>query len=424
MNQPWLGTSAAGLLDLRSTPFDSVYPGVEVHATAIDNILNQNFLQSPSWIVGVDIVDILLSLSITFVLLLLPGALMSFFFLTLFLVLMFLLHYYVMMDKGFLLNTFFPLVGISILFVIGESINYFFEMKQKDRIKRKFATKVSAAVVEELIEHADEHLFSVKEKEITILFSDIRDFTSISEQLGSAKMLIQLLNEYMTPMVDIITKYKGTVDKFIGDAIMAYWNAPIDVKNHADKALQSAIEQIFALENLNKKLTQEKKPNIRIGIGINTGVSVVGEMGSTGRSDYTCIGDAVNLASRAEGLCKPYGSSIILSEFTKNALQEKEYLFRELDTVRVKGKKKPITIYECMGYKNKYWVNFNEENNKIYIQALQHYKNAHFKEALQLFEKLNSLNEEKLYKLYIERCEHYIKHKPENFDGVFTFITK
>jgi len=418
------GTSAAGLLDLRSTPFDNAYPGVEVHATAIDNMLNKNFLQSPSWVAGVDIVDIILSLSITFALLLFPSALMSFFLIALFILFIFFLHYHLMIDKGFLLNTFFPLVSVSILFVIGQSINYFFEMRQKENIKRKFSTKVSAAVVEELIQQADENLFSVKEKEITILFSDIRDFTSISEQLGSAKMLIQLLNEYMTPMVEIITSYKGTVDKFIGDAIMAYWNAPADVEKHADKALQSAIEQIFALENLNKKLTQEKKPNIRIGIGINTGLSVVGEMGSKGRSDYTCIGDAVNLASRSEGLCKPYGSKIILSEFTKNALQNSNYFFRELDTVRVKGKKRPVTIFECMGYENRNWVNFNEYSNKIYLEALQYYKNSHFEEALKLFKMLNDLDKEKLYQLYIERCEHYIVHKPKNFDGVFTFVTK
>ncbi|WP_457749056.1 CHASE2 domain-containing protein [Sulfurimonas sp.] len=419
-----LGTSAAGLLDLRSTPFDNVYPGVEVHATAIDNILNTNFLQSPSWIVGVDTIDIFLSLAIAFTLLLIPNALISFFAFILFIAAIFYFHYYMMIDKGLLLNTLFPLLGLAVLFIVGEAINYFFETKQKEKIKRKFATKVSSAVVEELIKNSNEDTFDVKEKEITILFSDIRDFTSISEKLNSAKALIVLLNEYMTPMVDIITHYGGTVDKFIGDAIMAYWNAPIDIKNHPDKALEAAIEQILRLQVLNIQLTKENKPNINIGIGINTGVSVVGEMGSKGRSDYTCIGDAVNLASRAEGLCKAYGSNIILSEFTKNKLIKKHYFLRELDIVRVKGKEKPVTIYECMGYKNNSWVTFKENDNKMYKEALQLYRNSQFKEALVLFTKLNTSNQQKLYAVYIQRCEHYIKNRPENFDGVFTFVTK
>ncbi|SFV58338.1 Adenylate cyclase [hydrothermal vent metagenome] len=419
-----IGTSAAGLLDLRSTPFESVFPGVEVHATAIDNLLNGEFLQTPSWILGADIVDIALSLVIAFSLLLIPSAIASFSLLVLLLFAILFLHYYLMIDKGILLNTLFPLLGVSILFVFGESINYFFEARLKERIKKKFATKVSPAVVEELIARGDENSFDVKEKEITILFSDIRDFTSISERLGSAKALIALLNEYMTPMVDIITKYNGTVDKFIGDAIMAYWNAPLEIKNHPDRALESAIEQILTLQKLNRKFTQENKPNINIGIGINSGVSVVGEMGSYGRSDYTCIGDAVNLASRSEGLCKPYGSRIILTEFTKKLLIKEEYFIRELDRVRVKGKHKPVTIYECMGYKDNSWVVFSEKEHSIYTEALALYRDSKFESALLLFKKLHALQEQKLYKLYIERCEHYIRYRPENFDGVFTFITK
>ncbi|WP_418640965.1 CHASE2 domain-containing protein [Sulfurimonas sp. ST-27] len=419
-----VGTTAAGLLDLRSTPFDSVYPGVEVHATAIDNILNQEFLARPSWIIGFDIVDIFLSLSIAFGLLLIPNAMLSFTFLTLFITGLLFMHYYTMTEKGLLINTLFPLAGISFLFVIGEAVNYFLESRQKERIKQKFATKVSPAVVEELIANADSDTFDVKEKEITILFSDIRDFTSISEKMDSAKSLINLLNEYMTPMVDIITKYKGTVDKFIGDAIMAYWNAPTDVQDHPDKALQSAIEQILRLETLNIKLSKEKKPNINIGIGINTGVSVVGEMGSIGRSDYTCIGDSVNLASRAEGLCKVYASKIILSEYTKKMLKKDNYFLRELDTVRVKGKNKPVTIYECMGYKEKHWVNFNENDTRIYTEALKLYKNSHFKEAKKLFTRLNNANVQKLYTIYIQRCEYYIHNRPKDFDGVFTFTNK
>jgi adenylate cyclase len=419
-----LGTSASGLLDLRSTPFDSVYPGVEVHATAIDNILNGDFLSKPPWIIGTDIVDILVCLIIAFVILLIPSALLSFGIFTAFIFGIFYLHYYYLTTEGLLLNTFFPVIGVSLLFIIGESINYYFETKQKEKIKKKFAAKVSDAVVEELIKSNSDNILEAKEENITIFFSDIRGFTSISEQMGSAKELINLLNQYMTPMVEIIAKHNGTVDKFIGDAIMAYWNAPVHIKDHADEALKASIEQIFKLQELNIKFKQENKPNIDIGIGLNTGDSIVGEMGSFGRSDYTCIGDPVNLASRAEGLCKPYGAKIILTEFTKALLTKDEYFIRELDVVRVKGKEEPVKIYECIGYENQTWVKFSKEENNQYQEALALYKNSDFKSALDIFEQLNEQNTHKVYALYSDRCKHYIDNPPSNFDGVFTFVTK
>lgn len=418
------GTSAAGLLDLRSTPFDSVYPGVEVHATALDNIINQNFLSKPSWVFSADLFDILVMSILTFGIILIPRAFISFLlFLTLNIFLIF-AHYYMMNTQGILLNTFFPIISIFTLFLVGESINYFLETKQKEKIKQKFATKVSSAVVEELIKNNQNDILEGKEEQITIFFSDIRGFTSISEAMPSAKDLIALLNAYMTPMVEIIDKYQGTVDKFIGDAIMAYWNAPIAVTKQADKALQASIEQIFELEKLNQKLHVEKKPKINIGIGLNSGISVVGEMGSSGRSDYTCIGDPVNLASRAEGLCKTYGAKIILTEFTKELLEESCYALRELDRVRVKGKEEPITIYECFGNDKKTWISFDEPQEKEYLEAMELYRKSLFSDALKIFLNLFENSNQQLYTLYIERCEHYEKHPPKDFDGVFTFTTK
>jgi len=419
-----LGTSASGLLDLRSTPFDSVYPGVEVHATAIDNILNSDFLSKPSWIMGVDVIDIFITLIIAFGIILIPSAVFGFTSFALLMSAITYTHYYYMTVEGILLNTFFPLMSVSLLFVIGESINYYFETRQKERIKKKFAAKVSPAVVEELIKSNSDKILEAKEENITIFFSDIRGFTSISEHMGSAKDLIELLNEYMTPMVEIITKYNGTVDKFIGDAIMAYWNAPVHIKDHADEALKASIEQIFELEKLNIKFAKENKPPINIGIGLNTGASVVGEMGSSGRSDYTCIGDPVNLASRAEGLCKPYGAQIILTEFTKALLKQDNYFIRELDIVRVKGKEEPVSIYECIGYRDKTWVKFSDDDYKNYLKGLELYKNSDFQSALNIFNTLNEQNEQKVYGMYAQRCKHYIENPPTNFDGVFTFLTK
>jgi adenylate cyclase len=416
-----LGTSAAGLLDLRSTPFESVYAGVEVHANAIDNILNQDFISKPVWINGVDVVSIVLVGVLSFFILLINSAVVSFLlFVALNFGLLF-LHYKSMFDAGLVLNTIIPFLMLNLLFILGQGVNYLFESRQKELIKAKFSKKVSSAVVEELIKSSDDALEG-KEEEITIFFSDIRGFTSISESMGSPKALIALLNAYMTPMVETIVRYQGTVDKFIGDAIMAYWNAPMRVENHPDKALRASVEQILSLKALNETFKQEGLPLIDIGIGLNTGLSIVGEMGSRGRSDYTCIGDAVNLASRAEGLCKPYGAKIILSEFTQEKLKE-EYALLELDVVRVKGKEEPIRIYECYGDFRGVWKDYDKYKLE-YMNALGLYRQGEFEKALEEFCKIGQITDAKLISLYIQRCEHYVKNPPMNFDGVFTFETK
>jgi adenylate cyclase len=270
------------------------------------------------------------------------------------------------------------------------------------------------------------------EREVAIFFSDVRGFTVISEYMKKgaktagegAKNLIQFLNEYMDPMTEIIMEEEGTIDKFIGDAIMAYWNAPNDVENFADKALTAAIRQINYLKPLNEKLAKENKPAIDIGIGLNVGYAVVGEMGSKGRSDYTVIGDAINLGARLESLCKSYGARIIISEYLKDKLT-KEYIFRDLDLVKVKGKSEPVEIFEV--------YNFGKPNQRLkeelelFNKAVHIYRNSQFKEALKIFKEINSWKDKanlKIYDIYIFRCEHYIKEPPKDFDGVWTHTTK
>lgn len=416
-----LGTSAAGLLDLRAMPFDNVYPGVEIHANVIDNLLAQDFISKPSWVQALDIliifsVAMLLSAILAYTsafVSLLAVALFSFSFLG--------LNYYMLFEYGLILNLMFgvlTILGVTILALVA---NYFLESKQKEMIRAKLAKKVSPSVVEDLLKNPDLGILEGREREITIFFSDIRGFTSLSEAMGSPKALIEFLNNYMTPMTDIIMKDGGTVDKFIGDAIMAYWNAPADVSNHQDAAVSAALEQMEALKHLNERLVVDKKPTIDIGIGLNTGLATVGEMGSEGRADYTVIGDPVNLASRLEGLNKPYGTHIIISEYTKAGLK-KPYVIRELDKVRVKGKKEPVAIFEVLaaGVPGGELVQEIEEYNG----ALADYRSSGFAQALARFKALNTKNACHLYELYIERCEHLIENPPENFDGVFTFTTK
>lgn len=440
-----LGTSAAGLLDLRSTPFDSVYAGVEVHANALDNILNKDFISKPIWVVGVDLLSIALISLITFFILLLPSAIASFTFLIVLNINIIGAHYYCMVHEGILLNTILVLFALNIIFVLGQGINYFLEIKQKEMIKGKFASKVSPAVMNDILSSGGDVLAGM-EKEITVFFSDVRNFTNISEALGDPKTLIRFMNTYMDPMTEIIIKSGGTVDKFIGDAIMAYWNAPLDVEDHADKAVSATLEQLHRLQSLNESIRinpefinavtmADKKgvPIIDIGIGLNTGVAIVGEMGSSGRSDYTVIGDPINLGARLESLCKYYNSKLNISNFTKEQLKG-EYIFRFLDLVTVKGKSEPIEIWQIHDFDKErehslYGVSKEQINKELtlYHHAISLYKQASFQEALVIFQEIehwNNKTNQAIYNIYIERCLHYIEFPPVAFNGVFEHTTK
>ena len=418
-----IGTSAIGLYDLRTTPFDSAFAGVEVHANAIDNILSGDFIYKPSYADGVTVILVVFSsflivfsvTSMNFY-----GKILTFFAASFLYVWG---SYYALFHEGIILNILFPLAAISLAFVTTLAFDYFYSIKSERAIRAKFASKVSKSVMDDILKNTNGNELSIKNKEVTIFFSDIRGFTSISEKLG-AKELIALLNRYMQPMSEIIIKNQGTIDKFIGDAVMAYWNAPLDTQNHADLAVKSALEQFEALKILNSQLEKENLPQISIGIGINTGEVIVGEMGCEIRSDYTVIGDAINLGSRLESLCKFYGSNLNISNFTKERLKEK-YIFRFLDLVRVKGKNEPVEIWRVLGYGEA--QSELKKELEIYDKAIALYKKAKFLEALEIFKELEikaNKQDKKIYEIYIARCEQFIKTPPSDFDGVFDHATK
>ena len=443
-----IGTSAAGLLDLRATPLESVYPGVEVHANVLDNILTNDFIVKPSWIDGLNLLHIfILSFLLIFIIAYSPPTIAVILITTLFALDIYFL-YYTLFSQGIIVNILFPIITMILAIIIAFISNYFLETKYNQSIKNKFASKVSKDVMDSLLENPDDNSFATMEKEITVFFSDVRNFTNISEAIGDPKLLIEFLNEYMDPMTDIIINQQGTIDKFMGDAIMAYWNAPGEVPDHAKKAVNATLEQLHLLGTLNEKVKKDPRFNnivqmankqgvepLDIGIGLNTGIAIAGEMGSSQRSDYTVIGDPINLGARLESLCKYYDSKCNISEYTKAQLDELDYIFRFLDLVTVKGKSEPIEIWQIVDY------NRDESLHKLYQVskdtlleeiALHHkaialYKNGEFKEALNIFQTLENNKDktnDKIYKLYIERCEHYIDSPPENFNGVFIHKTK
>ena len=350
-----VGTSAVGANDIRSTPIESFLPGVQVHAALLDNMLEEHFIKSPIYRDLIDFSTLFLIAVFCFLILSVERYLTQFLaMLALFLGFLY-LHYSLMLGSlGLVFTTFAPLMCSVLIFFLGIFLNYYFEGRQKELLRQKFASKVSAQVVNELINSESSDALVAKEREISIFFSDIRDFTSISEKLNPAR-LVQMLNEYLTPMSEVIIEKGGTIDKFIGDAVMAYFNAPGELQAHADAALEAAIEQIKRLEELNKSLIEQGFSPLNIGIGINTALCVVGEMGSVQRSDYTCIGDGVNLASRIEGLCKEYRANILISEFSLAKLKDPaRYELKSVGFCKVKGKEQEVELFRCFGFKGEH----------------------------------------------------------------------
>jgi adenylate cyclase len=256
-------------------------------------------------------------------------------------------------------------------------------------------------------------------REMTVLFSDIRGFTNISEGLDP-KQLTQMMNEFLTPMTKIIHEHRGTIDKYMGDAIMAFWGAPLRDKNHAQHALNAALQMNASIKEINEKFAAKGWPAIRMGFGLNTGNMVVGNMGSSFRMAYTVMGDSVNLGSRIEGLTKNYGVDIIVSEFVK--AQIPGMFYRELDIVRVKGKNRPVAIFEPLG---KELTKETLDELNLYHEAIKSYRNGDWGLAGKQFKALEKMFSHPLYILYTERIKQFKKTpRSTNWDGVFTYESK
>ncbi len=416
-----VGTSAPGLLDLRSTPVENVFPGVEVHANLISGILDGRIRHHPAWVTGFEflqliLVAILLGAALTW----LPP--LSATLVTVAITLGVLALSVIAWQYNLILPLASTLVLIALLFVFHMTWGFFAESRGKRRLARMFGHYIPPELVDEM--NRSGHRFSLEgeNRELTVLFSDVRGFTSISEGLEPTQ-LTALMNALLTPLTRVIHQHRGTIDKYMGDAIMAFWGAPLSDENHARHALQAAFDMMRALKDLQREFRQRGWPEIRIGIGINTGSMNVGNMGSEFRVAYTVLGDAVNLGSRLEGLTKAYGVDIIVSESTRE--QVPDFVFRELDRVRVKGKQEPVAIFEPLGHKNDLDAAVRDELNR-YRQALRAYRRQDWDGAEVDFYNLSREHpHSRLYALYLERIARY-RHSPpgEDWDGTFTHGSK
>ncbi len=417
-----VGTTAPGLLDLRSTPVQHLYPGVEVHANIISGILDQDIRQVPDYKMGYEVaIIIIMGLLMTFAFPLLSPLFTSLLASILLGGLIF-VDYYIWSAHLTVLPIASPILLIISMFVLHMSYGFFVETRGKRELAKVFGQYIPPELVDDLNDDPNAMNLEGESREMTVLFSDVRGFTTISEGLNS-KELTKLMNAFLTPMTHVIHRNRGTIDKYMGDAIMCFWGAPLDDPQHASHAIKAAIEMIAELKRLQPEFAKNGWPEIRIGVGVNTGTMSVGNMGSEFRMAYTVMGDAVNLGSRLEGLTKAYGVQIIVSEFTKHAVPEYEY--RELDKVRVKGKDEPVAIFEPIGTIDQ----IDPESKKRlrrYHRAIKLYREMKWDAAEQEFFSLSQQEPDTyVHKLYLDRIMFFKNNSPgENWDGVFTFTTK
>ena len=329
--------------DVHKSPYGDMF-GIEHHANALNTILNQDFIIKVSEAANI-LILLLIALLMGF---LLPR--MSIVVSSIFSVVAMAVYFvgaYLAFDSANVLVAFAtPLILMAVIFSAIIAYRVVTEQREKRYIRQTFSKFVSKAVVDDLLKHPEKLKLGGDKKILTVFFSDIRGFTTISEKL-SPEELVQHLNVYLQAMTDTVMKYNGTLDKYVGDEIMAFWGAPIPQEDHALLACKASLDMIEELNRMNAEWDKVGKPRLNIGIGLNTGDMVVGNMGSTSRMDYTLMGDNVNLGARLEGTNKIYGTTIIISEFTYEHVKDK-IISRELDLIRVKGKQLPVKIYELV----------------------------------------------------------------------------
>ncbi|MDD2717848.1 MAG: adenylate/guanylate cyclase domain-containing protein [Candidatus Wallbacteria bacterium] len=315
-----------------------------------------------------------------------------------------------------------PSLGLCINFFYVLGIKYFTEQKEKLKLRKVFANYVDTNVITELMKNPDKLKLGGEKRTITILFSDVAGFTTISEALGPED-LVSLLNEYLGTMADIVIESNGLLDKFIGDAVMAFWGAPVPMADHAKRTCQVALRMLKKLGELQKKWEEQKLPRIDIRIGINTGEVIVGNVGSSKRMNYTILGDSVNTAARLEPACKQYGVRTLISDNTMELVKD-DFILREVDLVRVKGKFKPTGIYELIAEKSEA-ASMDLKYLDCFSEALALYKQMKWDEAIAKFHEVYEMKHDKTSKIYIDRCEEFKKDPPSaDWDGVYVMTTK
>ena len=417
-----VGSSLTALFDLRSTPLQAVFPGVEVHANIIHQIVNEKFIQQLSaWQIFLMIV---LFGTLTGMILIFPRPIGSI-VITVFFVIFTLFAGLIILEQFALWLPVIPLLlSVIIAFAITYVYRYLFEERDKRQIRKIFSHYVSTSVVDELLKDPEKVQLGGVKKFCTVLFSDIVGFTTMAESMEPAK-LVHLLNDYLTSMTNVILKHKGMLDKYVGDAIMAVFGAPVEIAESPELACYAALEMQKQLEMLRQFWKKTGRPPIEMRIGINSGDMIVGNMGSVTRFDYTVVGDAVNLASRLESANGVYDTRVIIGEQTFDKVQKK-FVARPLDLLRVKGKKNPVRAYELIARSDDKLPEEFQEMIMSYKRGFKEYLLKNWESGIQYFEKAHKLKQDDgPTQLYLERCREFSQTPPApDWDGVYVMKSK
>ena len=418
-----LGTTAAGLIDFRSTPVSKVFPGVEVHANIISGLLDGRIKQKAPYYNGIEAVLLLLVAGLMALLyprlgplaggLLVLGIMVGLTALA-----------FIAWASNFITPLGIPVVFVLTLFLAQMLYSYFGESRGKRDLAKRFGQYVPPEIVAEMAANPEAALMKTENRNMTVLFSDIRSFTTISERFKDRpEELSALMNEFLGALTEVVFRHRGTVDKYMGDAVMAFWGAPLPDGQHALHALEAAMEFPAALRRLDAGFEQRGWPRLQIGVGVNSGDMRVGNMGSELRFTYTVLGDTVNTGSRLEGATKRYGVAIICGDATRAAVPD--WAFRELDLVKVKGKNEPVAIWEPLGPKDALDPGLKQDLTRL-RQALRALRAQRWDEAEREFFGLSrSGRPHPMYELYLGRIAEYRLHPPPpDWDGAVAFDTK
>jgi adenylate cyclase len=430
-----IGTSAVGLLDVKTTPIDPVMPGVEIHAQVLESALTRAVLSQPTYAIAAEFCAaiVLGILVIAFAPLFGPVTLVAVG--ALFATLLVGTSWYFYTQHRLLIDFTYPLLSTTSIYLTLIFTSFVREQAQRRQIRSAFGQYLSPALVAQLAQSPEKLVLGGEEREMTIMFSDVRGFTTISESYKhDPQGLTALMNRFLTPLTNAILARKGTIDKYMGDAIMAFWNAPLDDREHQLNACEAAVDMLERIDVLNKQRELEAQEGghayipLNVGVGLNTGVCVVGNMGSDLRFDYSVLGDSVNLASRLEGQSKEYGFPIIVGSKTALAVKDK-FAILELDFIMVKGKKEPEVIYAIAGREDTAQSGRFQRLRNLTIEMLACYRSRDWEGALAAIERGRRTDEahvlELLYNLYETRILGYQKNPPpEDWNGAFALLTK
>ncbi|PKO72943.1 MAG: adenylate/guanylate cyclase domain-containing protein, partial [Betaproteobacteria bacterium HGW-Betaproteobacteria-17] len=415
-----LGSTAPDLADLRVTPFSNAFPGVEIHAHLIAGILDGTIRATPPWADDARLAAVLLLGALLTAVLLRFGPTVGL-AASMVMLAALLAAYGAAWSRFMVVPMAAPMLTVLGLYALNTAYGFFAATRSKRQITKLFGQYVPPELAAEMSQNPAHYTMEGQSRDMTVLFSDIRGFTNFSEKLPPAE-LAEVLNAYLSTMTRIIQQHQGTIDKYIGDAVMAFWNAPVDLADHATRAVQTALDMQAALPQLNREFAARGWPDVKIGIGVNTGRMSVGNMGSEFRMSYTVMGDAVNLGSRLEGITKQYGVGILATQTTVEA--DPVHAFMKVDDVRVKGKETPVAIYEPLGAKDGL-ADPVRQDAADFEAAFARYQAQDWDAAEAALRALNARAPRTLYDIYLERIAHFREvPPPADWDGVFVYTTK